>query len=143
MPPFKGGPRKCQSVYASQLKKDLPLVVCAAIWGRGIIFTIIIIFVLLFPAGENPRRFWWKGGVISHLGAGYEGGDESAGTLTGKVWSRHPCYRCLIKAQTAASVGPTGPSLDSAKKNELGDRPSGKEKGCLRAPPVLRHAQLS
>ena len=51
----------------------------------------------------------------------------------------HPCHRCPIKAQAAASVGRTGLSLDFAKKRALDDPfPAARKKGRLRAPPALR-----
>jgi hypothetical protein len=51
----------------------------------------------------------------------------------------HPWRQCPIKAQAAASVGRTGPSLDYAKKGALDDPfPAARKKGRLRAPPALR-----
>ena len=51
----------------------------------------------------------------------------------------HPCHRCPIKAQVAASVGLTGLSLDFTNKGVLDD-PSQRQskKGSLHVPPALR-----
>lgn len=49
----------------------------------------------------------------------------------GAIDLRHPCHRCLTKAQAAASVGLTGLYFDSVKKREPGDpsQPPRKEMG--------------
>jgi hypothetical protein len=44
--------------------------------------------------------------------------------FVGKILLATPLTSGLIKAKAAARVGPTGLSLDFAKKRELGDRPS-------------------
>ncbi len=49
----------------------------------------------------------------------------------------HPCRQCPIKAQAAASVGRTGPSLDYTKKRALDDPFPGKEKGASASATLL------
>ena len=93
--------------------------------------------------GLPPVGFGGRGGFISRLGAGGGDDDRLSGTLTGEQGPRHLCHRCLIKAQAAASVGLTGLYLDTAKKRELGDRPSCKEKGAPARATCFAYAQLS
>ena len=100
-------------------------------------------FFFDFRQGTTPGRFWWKGGFCFTFRSWWWGRRRAIRNPRGNEGPRHLCHRCLIKAQAAASVGPTGLSLDFAKKGELDDLTSCKEKGASASATCFAYAQLS
>ena len=92
---------------------------------------MVFLFFWLFPAGDYPRSvFGGRGDFVSRLGAGGGGGDRLSDTRKGE--------RGLGKAQAAASVGPTGLSLDFARRRESwAIDPAARKRGVCERHPAL------